>query len=711
MVVEDEVLVCKDIASRLRQMNYDIACTAGKGADAISRALETLPDLILMDIHLRDDIDGIEAAETIHRRIDVPIIFCTAYSNDETLQRAKITAPYGYILKPFDNRELEINIEIALYKHRTERMLMETEGRLNSTLSNINEGVVSTDRAGRISIMNPVAEELTQASIGDCRGMSVRQLIDLRDFDSRGQGIDLQTDVLRDGKSLRDLRQYLVNREGIEVPVEINARPIPGDGRSTESLGMVISLRDISQQLRYESKIRRNAFYDALTNLPNRTLFIDRVGNAIFRARQRDEDSFAVLFIDLDQFRTINEGLGHAAGDKLIVAVSERIGSVLSPADTLSRFGGDIFGVLLENRVTLQETIETVERIKAQFDTGFDVDSRIIDITCCIGIVISHDHYQSPEDMLRDADTAMHRAKSGGKSSHVVFDNEMYTVALRYIEWRDEMQRALDECTFELHYQPVVSADTGKVSSLEALIRWQSEKYGQVSPAEFIPVAENSGLIMPMGRWILQTVCEQILEWKVRYGIDIKIDVNLSGAQFDQANLAGDIREMLEDYKVSPSQLGLEITESVAMRNIEFSIEVLAQLKELGVSISIDDFGTGYSSLAYLKRFPISVLKVDRSFVDDIIRDRNDQAIVASIIALARALELKVLAEGVETEEQCRYLVDSGCHFIQGYYFSAPMPAGEVIARLRSDGLLDLPDNVLPLGKSRSGDGGKESRA
>ncbi|MDJ0877814.1 MAG: EAL domain-containing protein [Halieaceae bacterium] len=697
MVVEDEVLVCKDIASRLRQMDYEVVATVGKGADAISSALECTPDLIMMDIHLRDDIDGIEAAETIHRRMDVPIIFCTAYSNDETLQRAKITAPYGYILKPFDNRELEINLEIALYKHRTERMLLETEGRLNTTISNVSEGVIGTDRAGRVAVMNPAAEMLTRTSSAEIRGISIRQLLELRDFDSRGHGIDLKSTVLREGRSLRDVRQHLISRDGSELPVEINAKPIPGDGRQEESIGMVVCLRDISQQLGYETQIRRNAFYDPLTSLPNRTLFLDRVGNAIYRSRQREEDRFAVLFLDLDQFRTVNEGLGHGAGDHLIIEVSRRISYVLDQADTLSRFGGDIFGVLLENHGTLQEVLATVERIKEQFSDSFEINNHIIDISCCIGIVISHEHYHTPEDMVRDADTAMHRAKAEGKGTHTVFNQDMYTRALRYIEWRDEMQRALEERKFRLHFQPIVSTDTGKVSSVEALVRWQSEKYGPVSPAEFIPVAEESGLILPLGRWIIESVCEHINLWKSRYGVELKVGVNLSAAQFNQSNLALEIRQILRTANVPPRMLGVEITESVAMRDIEFSIDSMSQLKELGISISIDDFGTGYSSLAYLKRFPISTLKIDRSFVTEITRDRNDQAIAASIIALAKALELDVLAEGVETSDQYEYLLGSGCDLIQGYYFSRALASEELIPFLQSKGFIDLPENVLPI--------------
>ena len=697
MVVEDEVLVCKDIASRLKQMGYSICCTAGKGADAITMALEESPDLILMDINLRDDIDGIEAAETIHRRKDMPIIFCTAYSNDETLQRAKITAPYGYILKPFDNRELEINIEIALYKHRTERALLETEGRLNTTLSNISDGVIGTDRDGRIYIMNPVAEALTRFRAAEVRGMSIRQLLELKDFESRGPGIDLKHAVLREGQSLRDVRQHLVGRDGSQLPIELNARPIPGDGQAGDSIGMVISLRDISQQLSYESQIRRNAFYDAHTGLPNRTLFLDRVGNAIFRARQRAEDKFAVLFLDVDQFRTVNEGLGHAAGDQLIVEVSRRIQAELGEADTLSRFGGDIFGVLLENRESLQDVLPTVEKIQAKFGTNFKIGDRGLDISCCIGIVLSHGHYSSPEDMVRDADTAMHRAKGKGKGSYTVFDQEMHTHALRYIEWAEEMQQTLEERKFELYFQPIISTSTGKLSSLEALVRWRSEKYGMVSPAEFIPVAEESGIILGLGDWILETVCQQILAWKSRYGIDIKVGVNLSGVQFNQSDLALRIRELLDSTGVPAHCLSVEITESVAMRDIDFSIETMEQLKALGISISIDDFGTGYSSLAYLKRFPISVLKIDRSFVTDIMEDRNDQAIAASIIALARALDLDVLAEGVETAEQRSHLIDQGCDYLQGYYFSKPLPKDDILPYLGEIGLLDLPTGFLPM--------------
>jgi len=290
--------------------------------------------------------------------------------------------------------------------------------------------------------------------------------------------------------------------------------------------------------------------------------------------------------------------------------------------------------------------------------------------------------------MIRDADTAMHRAKREGKGSHIIFDQEMHTRALRYIEWGHEMQRALEEEKFELRFQPILYAGSGKVASLEALIRWTSDKYGQVSPAEFIPVAEESGLIVAIGEWVLDTVCRQIREWKESHGVYLKVDVNLSGEQFGQPDLVERIQQTLERNDIPAHLVGLEITEGVAMRDIELSIRTMEQLQQLGISISIDDFGTGYSSLTYLKRFPISTLKLDRTFVTEITTSRDDQAIANAVIALGKALDLDVLAEGVETAEQLDYLVQNGCAYIQGFYLCTPLAVAEVIPFLEQQNAL-----------------------
>jgi EAL domain-containing protein (putative c-di-GMP-specific phosphodiesterase class I) len=297
---------------------------------------------------------------------------------------------------------------------------------------------------------------------------------------------------------------------------------------------------------------------------------------------------------------------------------------------------------------------------------------------------------------LRDADTAMHRAKSEKKGGHTVFDHEMHANALRYIEWGGAMKQALEEGKFEMYYQPIIAPGTGKIASMEALIRWRSSSYGEVSPAEFIPVAEETGLILPMGDWILETVCRQIRDWQDQYDIDLKVEVNLSGLQFGQADLSSKIEQVLEETGIPASLLGLEITEGVAMRDIELSISTPEKLRALGLSISIDDFGTGYSSLACLKRYPINTLKIDRSFVMDITSNTDDQAIANAIIALAKVLNLNVLAEGVETAEQLEFLMDSGCDYIQGYYYSRAMPATDVIPYLRREQLLERPKLCAP---------------
>jgi len=687
MIVEDEVLVSKDISSRLIHMGYEVCCSAGKGSEAIKKALDHKPDLILMDIHLRDNIDGIEAAGIIHQSYDVPIIFCTAYSNTETLERAKITAPYGYILKPFDNRELEINIEIALYKHRAEKELRETQERLNTTLRNINEGVIATDTEGRAFLVNTVAESLVGLQVGETKGIPITQMLETKDFETGSQNLDLLDQVLTKGESIWNVRQYLVRRNGSEVPIEISANAIRAN--RNEIIGMVISIRDISQQINFERKIRHNAFFDSLTNLPNRTLFLDRVGHAISRAQQSRNYSFAVLFIDLDQFRVINEGLGHRAGDELIIDVSHRIGDTLNHADTLSRFSGDIFAVLLDNIKSIEDVMDTCNQIQNDFSTGFTVDHRAIDISSSMGIVLHKSSYLHAEDMMRDADTAMHRAKTQAKGAYVVFDHEMHNNALRYIEWREEMQKAIDDEAFEVYYQPIISPACAKVHSLEALLRWKSDKYGYVSPAEFIPIAEDAGLICAIGEWVMNSVCQQINTWQRDHNLKLKVAVNLSANQFEQESLPSQISEILAQHAVPAELFAVEVTEGVAMKNIESSIKTLQELKSSGISISIDDFGTGYSSLAYLKQFPINTLKIDRSFVVDITHSSDDQAIAQAIIALGQKLQLNVLAEGVETKEQLEFLMNNGCELIQGHYFCKAMPASEIPAYLQNDNLVD----------------------
>lgn len=682
LVVEDEVLVARDIKSRLTRMGYEVLGTAGKGAEAIEKALALRPDLVLMDIHLQDDIDGVDAAIKIRETYDVPIIFCTAYSNEETLERAKVSTPYGYVLKPFDNRELEINIEIALYKHRVEKDLTATRRRLDATLTSISEGVIVTDLKGKVCMFNPMAEKITGWCRQNAELSSLSRVMPLRPIDEAGEQFD--TGTLSPGNIVVNLRQRLVRANRDELPIEISTNVIQSAGDEL----VVITFRDITRQLSYEEKIRHSAFFDDLTGLPNRSLFVDRLERAITRRERGARDLFAVVFVDLDGFSTLNEGLGHDHGDKLLKIIGTRIEQTVRPDDTVSRFGADIFAVLLDPVDSAAGAIEACQRIQKVISTPIDLGDDVVDFSASCGIVLNRAGAKA-EELIRDADTALHRAKSDAKGAHIIFDDEMYRNALGFIKRKSSMQQALNDGVFEVYYQPIVDVHTEKLVSMEALVRWPHPTEGLVSPSEFIPIAERTGLILPLGEYVLRTVCRQISCWNHHDITGFKVAVNLSARQFEN-NVPDLVGGIIRETGISPSSLALEITEGIAMKNVDQNIRMLKELRALGLSISIDDFGTGYSSLAYLKRFPLNTLKIDRSFIQDITTNSDDREITRAIIAMGQNLGLKVLAEGVETEAQVDILRASSCDYIQGYYYSRPLPASQLIPYLRKHNMFDF---------------------
>ncbi len=683
LVVEDEVLVARDIKSRLLKMGYEVLGIASRGREAVSKALDLRPDLILMDINLRDEMDGVEAAMEIRLQYEVPIIFCTAYSNEETLERAKISEPYGYVLKPFDNRELEINIEIALYKHKTEKDLSETRQRLDATLTNISDGVIAADKAGHVYLLNPVAEEITGWSITQACKTPLNRIMQLEALDSSQPDIDFRDIEAFASYDSSATRQYLKRPDGAWVPIEISATTLED---CTSDL-VVITFRDISQQLNYEETIRRNAFFDSLTGLPNRSLFVDRLDSSLNRRKRGTHEDFAVLFLDLDGFGVINDGLGHEQGDHLISEVGRRIANTVRPDDTVSRFSGDIYAILLDPVDSHTGAIQACQRILQSVEQPIQLDSTPVHISASVGIVLNHGGYDTADEMIRDADTALHRAKLDAKGSYVIFDNEMYRDAKKFLDRKSGMQKAILEGAFEVYYQPIVDIGTGMLTSMEALVRWPHPEEGMVSPAEFIPIAEETGLILPLGEWVLRSVCRQIEQWNASGFDNFRVAVNLSARQFEN-NIPGLVEEILAETNISAHSLGFEITEGIAMKNVDHNIRMLEQLKELGLNISIDDFGTGYSSLAYLKRFPLNTLKIDRSFIQDITHNTDDREITKAIIAMGQNLNLKVLAEGVETRAQLDILRNSGCDYIQGYYYSRPLPAREVLPYLQEQQLV-----------------------
>ena len=432
-------------------------------------------------------------------------------------------------------------------------------------------------------------------------------------------------------------------------------------------------------------QLTQQAFRDSLTALPNRALFMDRLSHGLTRAKRRHEH-LAVLFLDLDRFKVINDTLGHAVGDQVLVEVSSRLSGAVRPGDTVARLGGDEFGLLLED-VADAETAETVAlRIEAELAKALQFEGREVFITASIGIALSSAHLGMPEEILRDADLAMYHAKAKGKARHEVFDSSMSASALDRLDLEMDLRSAISRHEFRLHYQPILRLDTGRITEVEALIRWQHAKRGLLQPDSFIGLTEETGLIVPIGQWVLTEACRQARVWQLEFPSSppLVMSVNLSAKQFQNPNLVQEVTQALTESGLDAASLKLEITESVVMQDAPATLAKLQELKDLGIRLAIDDFGTGYSSLGYLKSFPVDTLKIDRSFVKGLSKDGNDSAIVRAVVTVAKSLNMDVTAEGVETDEQRVELKALGCDRGQGFLFARPADAEHLTPLLAS---------------------------
>ncbi|MGI8654969.1 MAG: putative bifunctional diguanylate cyclase/phosphodiesterase [Pyrinomonadaceae bacterium] len=444
--------------------------------------------------------------------------------------------------------------------------------------------------------------------------------------------------------------------------------------------------RRISQALQEsKEKFRHAAFHDALTGLPNRVLLTDHLKLAIERARRREDHLFAVLFLDLDRFKNINDSLGHNIGDQLLIAIARRVENCLRPMDTVARLGGDEFAILLDGLENSEAAVHIAERIQESLTQPYNLSGHEVYTSTSIGITLSTTNYEHPENLLRDADTAMYRAKENGKARYELFDTVMHARAVALLKLENDLRRAVERQEFEVYYQPIIRLETSEISGFEALLRWNHPERGFVSPTEFIPLAEETGLITEIGQWVLRKACEQMQEWQwlVPATRPLTVAVNLSSKQFKQSDIIEQIKKTLRETNCDPRSLKLEITESAVMENAEAATQMLTQLRDLGVQLSIDDFGTGYSSLSYLHRFPVTTLKIDRSFIGRMGAGDENSEIVRTIMTLAGNLGMDVVAEGVETEEQLTQLTALKCEYGQGYLFSKPVDAAAAQELLR----------------------------
>jgi diguanylate cyclase (GGDEF)-like protein/PAS domain S-box-containing protein len=554
---------------------------------------------------------------------------------------------------------------------------------IEAAIQHVSEAVVITTTE-----LDPPGPEIVYVNEGFCRmtGYAAEEVV--------GKTPRIFQGLKTDRVELDRLRQHLSRGEPFEGGEVINYRkdgseyvldwhivPLRDDaGGITHWLA---GQRDITKRKSLEESLRYQALHDPLTGLPNRLLFMDRLEHALSLA-SRQTRLIMVLFVDLDDFKVVNDSLGHEAGDTLLVAVAKRLGACLRPEDTVARFGGDEFAVLLEDITVTSDAYRAAERIVEGLRKPFVIEGREISISPSIGIVSATSSHDRPKDLLRKADIAMYVAKGKGKARYEVFDSTMNVRALERLELENDLRRAIERGELRVHYQPKVLVGTGKIVGTEALVRWEHPERGLLPPVAFIPIAEETDLIVPLGRWVLTEACRQTREWQELYPSDSPwvVCVNLSGRQLRHPELVKDVGRALQETGLEPENLDLEITESVLIEDQLSNLTTLRELKRLGVKLIIDDFGTDYSSLSYLKRLPADFLKIDRSFIGGLGEDPKDEGIVSAVIDLARVLGMEEIAEGVETTEQAAYLRELGCRFAQGYLFSKPLPAEEIGALL-----------------------------
>jgi diguanylate cyclase (GGDEF)-like protein/PAS domain S-box-containing protein len=589
----------------------------------------------------------------------------------------KLTAELESIVdertKALQKTNEELNHEI-IQKNLVQAELSKQRQQAVVTLESIGDAVISTDVNGIVTYINPIAESMTGWFKSEALGQPILTVFDIVHERTRVRAPNpIEIALTRNMVSGLAEQTLLLSKDGHEYAIEDSASPIKDENGNV--LGAVLVFHDVSYARRMAQKMTYLAEHDHLTDLPNRMLLTDRINQVISSSRRR-KLKFGVLFFDIDHFKKVNDSLGHEIGDELLKAMSVRIKSILRNSDTICRMGGDEFIVLLpeiKNEVAIAEIAQKIS------DAGkllFKIDGNDIYVSLSIGITMFPEDGNNAEQLIRNADTAMYHVKNQGRGNYHFFTKEMSDQVSTQIELENSLLRAVEQEEFTLHYQPKVSITTGEIIGAEALLRWQHPKWGLVSPDRFIHIAELTGIIKSIGRWVLKEACLQNKIWQDQ-GIMIPIAVNASVIELRQPEFRHSVENVLLMTGLSPEYLELEITESVAILGYSESIKALEELKAMGVRLTVDDFGTGYSSLSYLKRLPVSTIKIDKSFIKDIQIDPSNEAIVTAIIKMSQSLKLKVIAEGVETLEQLSFLKQHHCDEIQGYYYSKPIPAVE----------------------------------
>jgi diguanylate cyclase (GGDEF)-like protein/PAS domain S-box-containing protein len=598
-------------------------------------------------------------------RYVVPLLLCLIIGGALLLRWQVLPLLHKVVIS--EARALELN-----------QKLRRNEARIRAVLNHVDEGIVSMTSEGLLRTFNPAAEHIFGYSAEEVVGNNISMVIP--ELGAGQQDQDLQH-YLSSGKAIASgVSREVVGRrkDATTFPIELRVGEVNVEGEHL----FIAAIRDIEERKSVEARVIHLANHDTLTNLPNRNLLQDRACQALMQAT-RQQQRVGIFFIDLDHFKTINDSLGHHIGDRLLQTVAARIRSCVRGDDTVARQGGDEFIVVLPNIKRFEDIGIIAQKLLVALSAPYSIDGAELHTSASIGVSVFPDDGPDVDTLMRNADTAMYYAKSTGRNNFQFFTPKMNQATAERLQIENKLRHALERNEFSLNYQPIVNLATGQVGAAEALLRW-SPSGGAIGPDRFIPVAEETGLIVPIGEWVIRAATQERRRWLDQGLTQPRMFVNVSARQFAQKNLVAIIGRILQESDLSPQHLGVEITESLLMDRPDDAVRTLKTLSGMGVQISIDDFGTGYSSLSYLKRFPLDKIKVDRSFVRDIATDPDDAAIVTAIIAMAHSLNTTVVAEGVETEEQLRFLRERGCDEFQGYYFSRPVPGADLIAKMAS---------------------------
>lgn len=708
IVVVDDRATNRNIICRLaRTLDAGVEAVAfDRPQPALEFMAKRQPDLVITDFSM-PEMDGAEFVRRCRTEIgdgNVPVIVVTAYEDRDFRYRALEAGATDFLLSPIDHREfrtratnlLTIGLQQRIIRQRAQHLEVErdealrqsaetlrrSEEKLRRVIDTVPALISASDAAGRCTLVNRYHATLTDAT-----GDTIEALFGAAYWQRHAP---LNHKVLVSGGALPSFEEELRDGAGRSRVFLTTKAPLTSAGTEIDSV-LTVSI-DITDRKEYERRLLHQANYDDITNLPNRLLALDRLLQAIARAR-RNGTQVAVLYVDLDEFKKVNDTVGHAVGDRLLVEAAERLTGSVRGSDTVGRLGGDEFLVVLPDVEREGRPDLVVRKILDELGRPFLVGGHEFYIGASIGVTLFPQDGAAPEELLQNADAAMYRAKAAGRNTFCFFSPEISAAARRRVEMEALLRHAAERHELHLVYQPIAELAGGRIMGVEALLRWESAQLGPVMPDRFIPLAEETGLIVGIGAWVLETACRQAMEWRRRLGLNLRIGVNVSYRQFLGHDFPATVARALEQTGLPPDSLELEITERLLMHDVHHAHDVLLRLRQMGVRLAIDDFGTGYASIIYLKRFPFSTLKIDKEFVADVGDGQDGAALVTAMINMAHGLKLEIVGEGVETEGQLEFLRSRGCHNAQGWHLSKPKPPAELEKVLAA-----APNDALPRG-------------